>query len=415
MQVKHKDYRKLWLISLGWAIFLFLCIDLIWLFSFGQFYEALHKPFWLDERNSLENNVRNASFLDLIINGAKGQGSPAPLDYIFLKGLYYLKSVTNGWGIIDEVYLRFVALFSTLFTAISVLVLFAIRISRDKNVRASTKACQYVLLSFVPFVFLFSRYVYYYAAESRPYALWNALYLFVLALTFIKDRYLWLFILALTSLALTATASIYQIGTLAFSYLIVGYLQNRSFRTILLETSKVFILPLLVAFYYCLKVQPWHEPYLVAEWQEYLHLWTHKFKIIFMMGISIGLCWLKKENRKFAIAPLGFLFLYLAGPLTFWITKMKGFFYTDRQYVYYDLTNAVFLLTMIQILPSYLNQIRKRAYYYAVVFLCIVIGFSFTFQSKINKKISETIEQAFWIYKNPSVLKTPLHSSSDLP
>lgn len=403
--MKQKDYKKLWLISLGWAIFLVFWINLAFIFALDQFYQASQKPFWLDERHGLEHSVRHAAFSDLFINGAKGQGSPAPLDYVFLKILDNLKGPLNSFGFTAEVYFRFVSIFSTLFAALFVLIYFSIHISRQAS-KVPTKIVQLILLGFVPIAFFFSRYVYYYAAEMRPYALWNALYFLALALSLLKDRYLWAWITFLVLLAFTATASIYQIAMLAMAYFTVEFIQNRSFVRDSINTIKVFIVPIVIALFYCFKVTQWAEPFSKDEWSDYFHLWLHKMPIVPMMLVGIVLCWIKKENRKYTIAPLGFLLLYLLGPLTFWLTKMKGFFYTDRQYVYYDLTNPVFLLTVLCVLPAYSDIIKKKLYYFSILGVVILIGLSVTFKSKVNKKISKAVSRTVFLYKNPDVIRS---------
>ena len=57
------------------------------IFFFSQLREASLKPLWGDEIFGLERTIPNLHYQQMVIYGAKGQGSPAPLFYILGKAL----------------------------------------------------------------------------------------------------------------------------------------------------------------------------------------------------------------------------------------------------------------------------------------------------------------------------------------
>jgi len=50
----------------------------------------------------------------------------------------------------------------------------------------------------------------------------------------------------------------------------------------------------------------------------------------------------------------------LMGPLIFLATTGRGYFFTERQYIYYDAHRAVFWLSLINVLPFYLEKVKDR-------------------------------------------------------
>ena len=62
------------------------------LFTFLEIQKSAQKPMWGDELYSLEVSVRRMTVRFLVKNGAPGQGSPAPLDYLSIKGLDSVKA-----------------------------------------------------------------------------------------------------------------------------------------------------------------------------------------------------------------------------------------------------------------------------------------------------------------------------------
>lgn len=385
--------------------FSLLIVGIAVIFFLGQTYEAGRKPFWGDETFGLEQSIRSARYLDLLTRGARGQGSPSPLDYLAIKAIDDMKDRVNYFGLNPDVYFR---LWPNAVTALSatLAVLMLLGNILESKTERSIRFLQIFLLSFVPFSYYFNRFVYYYAAEMRPYALWNSLWLIVLAAGLTSDKKRSPLVIALTLLAMSATASIFQIGAMLAAFLFVDHLQTRSFPNSTRQALKTFLLPLIIAVFYSLQAGQWgYQDQSWGGWKDFQSLWVHKATVIPLMVLVLILCFIKKENHRYAIVPLSALFLYLLGPLIYYLTRLKGFFYAERQYIYYDLTNAVFLMTSIQCLPGLLGDIRGRLLKASMIILVLIIACSVTFRPKLIKKCWMNIAHALEVLHDPSVIK----------
>ena len=164
---------------------------------------------------------------------------------------------------------------------------------------------------------------------------------------FLWPRLRLLSILCLTLLAFTAAASIFQIMALSISFLIARLIEKEKCQTIFKEGISLFLIPTLVSLYYCLKAGRWG--YLGPQWgtwSSFLNFWYH-FKYVGIGSvIIIALCLLKDSTRPYVIPPMSVLLLYLMGPINYKITRYKGFFFTERQYIYYELAIPIFFLTV---------------------------------------------------------------------
>ena len=387
------------------ALFFLLIIDLAAVFSFHQLYQASQKPFWGDEIHGLRHSIHQADYHQLLLKGANGQGSPSPLDYVAVKVLDDVKERVNYFGLTDEVYFRLFANGVTAFAAVWVILLFAFYISKQ-DYPLWIKCLQYCLLLGVPFAFYFTRHVYYYAAEVRPYALWNSLWLVVLAGFLVQDKHWRWFIVSLYLLALTATASLFQIGALTLAYLLWN-VRTENIKTLLARTARIFIGPLCVAFYYALYAGHWHYPDNPKEWPQFLELWSHEGILLAFMVGGILLCLFHKDNRRLAVIPLAVILLYCMAPFIFFITKMKGFFYTDRQYIYFDLTQVIFLLIVIRTIPAYLQKIKNPGLACVAFVIILWIGQSAALRPKNCDKFRHTLKNAWELYCDPSPIQRP--------
>ena len=383
---------------------IFWLIVLTAVFFFAQLNEAVHKPLWGDEVYGLQTSVRADGFASMLVRGVPGQGSPAPLDYLALKCLDRIREPVSYFGLHSYVYYRLWANSATALSIIFVVLLFAHQIYKRRD--GASKPLQIILLGFVPVIFLFSRMVYYYAAEMRPYALWDALWFIVLAVSLSERRTERGWIVVLILLALSATTSVFQIGVTALSYGIVRLINGRPFKETALDVLKIFGLPLLIVFNYCLRVGEWGEHEIGESWPVFWKMWAHESVTIPLMLGAIALCFFRAENRKYAVAPLSVLFIYLIGPLIFFVTKLKGFFFADRQYIYYDLTNAIFLLTLIQCLPGYAPLLKKRAAAVLVLSLVLLVGAAVAFRPKVCRKMAAAFHKAGAVLADPALVRS---------
>ena len=145
------------------------------IFFIDQLYQASQKPFWGDETYGIHATTRGNSYLGLILGAArKSQSSPAPLDYVLLKPLDSIANAISCLGLKVEVYYRLIANLSTTLAALGILILF---VSTRPNIIKNSNIfmLQGMLVIFALIAFLFSRHIHYYAAEMRPYALWQAM------------------------------------------------------------------------------------------------------------------------------------------------------------------------------------------------------------------------------------------------
>ena len=207
-QSKYRDcFASFAMTPLYISIVLFLTAFFVSaIFFTDQLYQASQKPFWGDETYGVQATARGNTYLGLLLGNARGsQSSPAPLDYLLLKPLDQIARQTSCLGLKVEVYYRLIANFSTTIVAFCFFLLFALssRLVKQEN---SIFILQCLLIIFAMIAFLFSRFVHYYAAEMRPYAIWNAMYMLTLAIGILRLESDKLFVISMILLSLSATA-----------------------------------------------------------------------------------------------------------------------------------------------------------------------------------------------------------------
>lgn len=401
LQSLHKNSSSFYIASIIVVIFTLFVSSV---FFVGQTKRAAEKHFWLDERYGMEN-IRRDSYAKILIDGAGGQGSPSPLDYIALKVMDEYKQVLNIFDFNDRVYLRLWANGVTTFIGLFVFVLFICDI-KNSNDDAEIKLIQLALLTLVPIAFYFHRNIYYYAAEMRPYALWNSLYFLVLSILLLRQKKERLLTGSLIFLSLSATSSAFQIAVMALAYSIVSFVERKSVKDVVKKVAKIFLLPISINIYYSLHSGKWNyfEDHW-GTWEHFSEFWYHESVIIPMMLVVIVSAFLKRENRFFAIAPMAFLFLYVIGPIIFYLTRLKGFLYAERQYIYYDLINVVFLLALVQIFPAFVKDVSSNIKKIIIVVLVVGIGCSTALRKKPLQKFNESINHTCFVMKTPKFIK----------
>ncbi len=175
--------------------------------------EAAHRPLWLDEVYGLDQSIRNVSFAQLFINGALGQGSPSPLDYVLVKCLDRVRSEVRYLGLEPHVYFRLIAMLSTLIAGVCAFQMAMRPGGREATGRA--RALVTVLAVCAMLSLVLDPMIFHFAGEVRPYALWTACW-FLAAGSFLwqgRNARGWQFVL-LVALSLTATASVFQLVAL---------------------------------------------------------------------------------------------------------------------------------------------------------------------------------------------------------
>jgi len=385
----HLDTWKI-LSVLFIAVYIFIVVT----FFLSQLVVSSRKPLWGDEKNGLQSSIINHSYVDILINGAQLQGSPSPLDYLACKFLYQIKEKVSYFGLPQETYFRLFANFITAISMLIIMFLFKKEVSISKD-SAAVRITQLFLLLCLPLVFLFNWKVYYYAAEMRPYALWNSLFMIVLAVSLLDTKNNKLLVAMLILLSLSATAVIFQLGAIILAYLIVGFIQKEDLKGLFNKAIRLFVVPFLLGFYYCLRVGK--LSFGGGAWGDFFGFWVRKSDIIPIMAVLVIICLIKKENTKYAVAPLAFLILFIMGPVAFWVTRLKGFFFADRQFIYYELAKPLFILTAIKCMPAYARSAKSRHAFIIVILAFCLIGCVFMFNSKRMAKFRNAAVDALRI------------------
>jgi len=338
----------------------------------NQMYRADSKDFWGDETYSLKNTVQGITYLGLLGKGAgRTEANAAPLDYLFTKMLDDMKQGVGSFGVSDKVYYRLWANFVMVFSGFVVICLFVrdIRYSPSSDL---VRMFQLLLLMFLPFVYLYRPMTYHYAAEVRPYALWFALWFITIAVCSLTHKAKFILALCLSLLAMTMVGSVFQILSVGIAYFALRWQQN-GWKQAIMDCSQVLIVPVFLVVYYAYPASYGHrndEPWADA-WHRFFILWGHEAIIIPMLLVAIGSLCLSKRTLPMTTGPLAVLIVFLMGPLIFWATLSRGYFFTERQYIYYDAHRAVFWLGLINILPFYLEKLKvpkKQLLAMAVIF-----------------------------------------------
>lgn len=386
------------LLFLAFAIFLSL------FFLLSQFNYSRHKALWLDENHGI-GRINGMNVLPLIIKGPPGQSSKAPLDYLLIKALNYIRKEVKYFNFQPTTYLRLVSIFSTFLLTI-LGVWFAWFYCRTNDILYFVQG---ISLLFALLFAWFQPHIYSYAALARPYALWNSLWFLCLSLFFLWPRLRLLSILCLTLLAFTVTTSIFQIMALSVSFLIVRLIEKEKWQSIFKEGISLFLIPTLVSLYYCLKAGQWG--YIGPQWgtwSSFLNFWYH-FKYVGIGSvIIIALCLLKDSTRPYVIPSMSVLLLYLMGPIIYMITRYKGFFFSNRQYVYYELAIPIFFLTVAYCYPYWRVKKIKLWPKIIMIIFCLLIWKSY------DQLSSTTIVQAKQVYFSSEIFGVPIDSEGKL-
>jgi len=381
---------------------LLACVFLIFLllsgnFFFSQLLDASQKALWGDEVNGFSSLSR--SYPQLLLKGIPGQGSPAPLDYIFIKFLNSIKEKVNYFSLPPRSYFRLFSNFITLFCLWYILFIFIKDIFHSQKV-TNTQFVQLVLLTCIPIAFLYKEDIYLFAFEMRPYALWNSLWFLCCALS-LYERKKKTFFLILLALSFSATAFIFQLFSLFLAYNLISLLQKKTIKEIVKSSSKLFLIPFLITIFYCLKSGKWsYTDPSWGTWSVFWNFWSGEFETFHIIIGVLILCLIKEGNRRYSILPLTMLFLYFSGPFIYWLTRSRGFFFTPRQYIYYNLCAPVALLTMIKCLPAYVDNIKNKKVILCVFFIFCMVAGAITFRKKNIRTMKASFQNTSLFFRN---------------
>lgn len=356
------------------CVYFVAILSLLFIFSINSLSLSGRKPFWADEVHSLSNTVREHDYKQIVINGAAGQGSPSPLDYLIIKAVDKYKNTLNYLNLQPHQYFRVYNLIF-LWVAMSLLSYLVFKKSQSNLIRFA------FLVALT--TFLFNGQIAYFASEMRPYSIWTSLsflFLFLLTIPSVSQ-------IVLTStvilLALTTTASIYQITSFIISLLIVAFLFKIKKLSTLTWLSIPLLASYLINFYYILHIG--NPNYPTPTWEYFFQFWSDYIPIV-LLGIALSIHhYLKKDKQNLLASITGTCWL-LFGPLSFYMTQNKGFFFTPRQYLYYFPILSLFLYQFIVLITNWPIRYKKLT--------LVILVLSFSLFSLIIKNTNTAIPQA---------------------
>lgn len=282
----------------------------------------------------------------------------APLDYIALRFLVMMKKPLDSLGLADNTYYRLNSIIFSFSSGIgSALFLFFLIKKKVRNILIFLVQAIFIILAFT--VYLFWWFNIKFAIEARPYALWNSLWYLSLVLIIGQGRISFLTAIFFSLLAMAATASIFQLGCLAVCFVTFNLLDARSPREIVRVVLKYFILLLAVCGYYILINKQSLSYFRPEYFNHFFKFWLEKEMVPILSVSGILMTVFLKECRIYTIVFSAMLLLYLASPVLNYITLSKGFLFSSRQYIFYDLIYPVFIINAALILPVYLEKIRR--------------------------------------------------------
>jgi len=317
------------------------------------------KDFWGDESFGLSTAV-GMTYNQLLSSGVKGQGSPAPLDYLFLK---FLDSVYKPFfvNIPYNVYFRINSIFWDL-TGGLLIAFLSLRVFYRRKDNKGIFVLQSALACLALLIFYFTEDNMHYAVETRPYALWNSLWYVMLGLVMLRGVWVWSLLTGIL-LALTSLGALVQISAMALSQFIFRVIDREWLLDTWIKMMLIFLLPLLIAVYYalhigqffCIKTMDVYTMYTT----EFLLFWISQWTIPVLSVAGVLLTAWNRQWRGCTVVFLTMLLLYCISPAINSRVMLNGFFFAPRQYLYYDLVFPLFCLMLALVLSQYWMMVFK--------------------------------------------------------
>lgn len=391
------------------AIVGLLFVGIVATFCVDRLLAAAQSPLWLDENFNVKRSIRPATYASLLFEGPEGQASPAPLDYVLCKFLDDHRESWHWLGLHPRVYYRLVANGVTCLVAVLIFTFF-MRDIRRASYAFWIKGLQCTVLLLAEIAFLFDFSVRLYAAEMRPYALWNALWMLILAVGLRTQRPgLW-WKGALVLLALSSTAAIFQIGLLALAFGLAGFSSTIVWRVRVQELLSYFLLPFIILLYYLMNTTSYAYPFQAAYVTKFFQLWEYNFIAIALMG-WIGISALnQKTHRRYVPVIATVVALYLCGPLIFKLIMHKGLYFHRRFFIYYGLSSAIFLLAAVQCLPVYCQRFVEQGWARKMLVGMVIVSMAglVTFRLLVRQGVFEALSQMGAFCRQPVMRQTIL-------
>jgi len=411
-------------------LFIFLILSISAVFVTRAFDAAAKKDFWTDEEMTLNISVREHGWKDILVGNIYNQGSAAPLDYLVIKGLDRLRVPLKSLGLPFNVYYRLPSIFYSFASGLIAVWMVFFRINEINRDRPQNRVRPYlfqvILLCAALGLYYFMPQNFHFSIETRPYALWNALWFIAMAYVLTASSWRWPLTLCLSFLALTATASVFQLFCLGVSFVGVSLIKINGDRPCLgvsphlFQALWIFTLPTLICLYYILtKTQTWGYPDKERYIAEFYYFWTHSQRIGLLAGLGIIISFFMEKHRGAIIVFLTILLLYCISPLINYVTVSKGVYFTPRQYRYYALVYPLFLMALVTLkkVPGKKTGLIPFA---LGLLVCFFLGRSFyndygvDKMKRLNQHIPESYAYLIEIARNPQeVDQTQLKAYQD--
>jgi hypothetical protein len=169
-------------------------------------------------------------------------------------------------------------------------------------------------------------------------------------------------VVALTTLmVMTSSSAIIQAGSLALIFLAVKIVMKEKLLPLVQNLAKIFVISVLVWFYYAHHLPSFgiesgdYEKYT----KEFFDFWLTKEKIPILSVLGIAMVWGEKKLQGPLIVFTTALFLYLISPVLNFLVIKRGYFFSSRQYIFYDLVIPFFIIGLAMVLPHYCEKIEK--------------------------------------------------------
>lgn len=351
------------LLRLG--LMLWLGISLI--FAVKALNAAYHKDFWTDESFSYQHNITQQSVLDLIARGAKQEANSSPLDYVLLRIFYQMREKISILEKIPfNIYYRLGAIFASLWAGLLLSwLLYRQVLSQAKNYLVLIG--QILLVAAALLFYYFWHENFHYSIEMRAYSLWNALWLMITVFFMVARRWNLSILLLLIALVMTSSGALFQLFSLAVSFLLVKIVYKDHFKENFKLTFKFFLLPVLIFAYYIfcndinLSAGRYNQQLFNNYLNEFFQFWLNKemVPILSVSGILMSI-W-SKRLQGLLIIFIAMLALYLMSPLINYLVISRGVFFSSRYYRYYDLIYPIFGVASALILPVLREWAEKLA------------------------------------------------------
>jgi len=318
---------------------LFLAATVVFMFS--AFYVAESKDLWGDEVYGIDHSALGRSSPQLLKKGAPGQGSNSPLFYLLIRLQNKSKPLSDRLGMSPNIFWRSTSVIAMVLSALYIWMAFR------KTILPPTLAAS------VAGALLFSRFTFDYAMEARPYALWVLTTALILSGALSGYRSRW-WILPFVWLGFTVNASIFQMSVMGLTSMITCRVLHKPFR----EFHSFWIGIVIggsVAFYYSLltlRGAPFgYTDTAWGTWPDLLRFMGHYIPLV-AGSITVGILAYRRQDTEWLFLSLtGIGWYFMAIPM-FYFTREKGFFFTERQYIFW----IVILVFNLAGLLTYLLQ-----------------------------------------------------------